>query len=178
MVSDINQITARPHPYISHANDDVRSYLLSRLRPIALAHSYVHLSDDLTSNASYVEPGSIAGQNDRGVYFEGTNILVKIDGTDEPLANPSKGPSGVLFSAHYDSVSTAPGATDDGMGIATLLELVRYFAHEGRRPRRTAIFFFNNGEEDGLNGAHLYFEHPWSNLTSTFINMEGAASGG
>ena len=40
------------------------------------------------------------------------------------------------------------------------------------------IFFFNNGEEDQLNGAHAYFEHPWSNLTSTFINLEGAASGG
>ncbi|PCH35669.1 Zn-dependent exopeptidase [Wolfiporia cocos MD-104 SS10] len=165
--ADLHQITARPHPYLSHANDDVHAYLLSQLSPIASRHDYVHLSDDLTANASFVVSG-------HGVYFEGANILVKIDGTD-----PSSSlPDGVLFSAHYDSVSTAPGATDDGMGVVTLVELVRYFASPEHRPRRTAIFFINNGEEDGLNGAYAYWRHPWSNLTANFINLEGAASGG
>lgn len=166
----ISQITARPHPYISHANDDVRTYILSRLRLLAKRHEYIHLSDDMTSNVTY-----IAAQ-DHAVYFEGTNVLLKIDGTDSSLSSP--GPDGVLFSCHYDSVSTAPGATDDGMGVVTLLEMAEYFATPERRPRRTAIFFFNNGEEDQLNGAHAFFEHPWSNLTSVFINLEGAASGG
>lgn len=132
----------------------------------------MHLSDDLKANVTY------AVGNARAVYFEGTNVLLKVDGTDSPLADPDSGPDGILFSCHYDSVSTAPGATDDGMGVATLLELAEYFSVPERRPRRTAIFFFNNGEEDSLNGAHAYFEHPWSNLTSSFINLEGAASGG
>lgn len=120
----------------------------------------------MVSNATFsTERGSY--------YFEGTNILVKIDGTDSQ-ANLD----GVLFSAHYDSVSTAPGATDDGMGTVTLLQMVEYLSNPERRPRRTAVFFFNNGEEDGLNGAHVLFEHPWANLTSTFVNLEGAAAGG
>lgn len=84
-----------------------------------------------------------------GVYFEGTNILVKIDGTDPKYQH--KG--GVLFSAHYDSVSTAPGPTDDGMGVVTLMQMVEYLAE--RRPKRTAVFNINNGEEDGLHGAHV-----------------------
>ena len=84
----------------------------------------------------------------------------------------------MLFSCHFDSVSTGLGATDDGMAVATLLELAEYLSLPENRPRRTAIFFFNNGEEDYLNGAHAYYEHPWSNLTSVFINLEGAASGG
>ena len=84
-----------------------------------------------------------------GVYFEGTNILVKIDGTDPTYDR--KG--GVLFSAHYDSVSTAPGTTDDGMGVATLLQMVDYLART--RQKRTAVFNINNGEEDGLHGAHV-----------------------
>ena len=163
------QITTRPHPYISHANDDVRDYILSRLQPLADRHDYIHLSDDLSSNITYI------AAKDHAVYFEGTNVLLKIDGTEPSLGTK---PDGVLFSCHYDSVSTAPGATDDGMGVATLLQMAELFAHPSRRPRRTAIFFFNNGEEDQLNGAHAYFEHPWSNLTSTFINLEGAASGG
>ncbi|RDX48595.1 hypothetical protein OH76DRAFT_1352007 [Lentinus brumalis] len=168
----LSKITARPHPYISHANDDVRTYILSRLRRLTDRHDYIHLSDDLTSNVTYV------AARDHAVYFEGTNVLLKIDGTDSPLASPESAPDGVLFSCHYDSVSSAPGATDDGMGVVTLLEMAEYFAQPDRRPRRTAIFFFNNGEEDQLNGAHAYFEHQWSNLTSTFINLEGAASGG
>jgi Zn-dependent M28 family amino/carboxypeptidase len=121
----------------------------------------------MTSNATYVLLG-------RGFYFEGTNILVKIDGTDAPAIRSQ----GVVFSAHYDSVSTAPGATDNGMGVATLLQMVEYLSVPERRPRRTAVFLFNNGEEDGLNGVHAYFEHPWSNLTTTFVNLEGAAAGG
>ncbi|OSC97539.1 hypothetical protein PYCCODRAFT_1419229 [Trametes coccinea BRFM310] len=158
-------ITTRPHPYISHANDAVRRYILSRLEPLAGRHEHVHLSDDMTSNVTFAIGG------DRIIYFEGTNVLLKIDGTDSSR-------DGVLFSCHYDSVSSAPGATDDGMGVATLLELAEYLSAPERRPRRTAVFFFNNGEEDYLNGAHAYFEHPWSNLTSVFINLEGAASGG
>ena len=82
------------------------------------------------------------------MYFEGTNVLVKVDG----LEDAKVGAGGVLFSAHYDSVSTAPGATDDGMGVATLLQLVQLLAEN--RGRRTAVFNINNGEEDFLNGAH------------------------
>ncbi|KAI0657787.1 hypothetical protein C8Q70DRAFT_264499 [Cubamyces menziesii] len=161
----LSTITTQPHPYNSHANDAVRAYILSRIEPLAARHGYVSLSSDIISNVTHV---AAAGHV---VYFEGTNVLLKIDGTD-----PSD--DGVLFSCHYDSVSSAPGATDDGMGVATLLEMAEYLSAPERRPRRTAILFFNNGEEDQLNGAHAYFEHPWSNLTSTFINLEGAASGG
>lgn len=99
--------------------------------------------DDLRSNGSWAS-------GDYGVYFEGTNVLVRIDGTDPRYRDQG----GVLFSAHYDSVSTAPGATDDGMGVATLLQLIEYFARN--RAERTAIFNINNGEEDWLNGAHAY----------------------
>ncbi|KAJ8697185.1 hypothetical protein PTI98_006984 [Pleurotus ostreatus] len=97
------------------------------------------------------------------------NILVKIDGSDSTSA-------GVLFSAHYDSVSTAAGATDDGMGVSTLIQLVDYFAQNP--PERTVLFNINNGEEDWLNGAHAFLQHPWSKIPDTFLNLEGAASGG
>ncbi|CAA7263132.1 unnamed protein product [Cyclocybe aegerita] len=164
---DLRHITAHPHPYNSHANDHVREYLLSRLHTITQDYPHVHIADDLSSNGSWA--GSLYG-----VYFEGTNLLVKIDGTDSSSSGAATG--GILFSAHYDSVSTAPGATDDGMGVATLLQLVKYFSKN--RMRRTAVFNINNGEEDWLNGAHAFLEHPWSNLTEVFLNLEGAAAGG
>jgi Zn-dependent M28 family amino/carboxypeptidase len=140
----------------------------------------------LISNASWVLPSSSLG-----TYFEGTNIFAKVEGTDPAYTSGG----GVLFSSHYDSVSTAPGVTDVGLGVVTMLQLVEYFAEN--RPKRTAVFFFNNGEEDGLNGAHLYVPHvlqksprdslsqrrsflghPWAKLVDTFFNLEGAAAGG
>lgn len=119
----------------------VRTYILERLEAVASHYPHVHVTSDLVSNASWASPL-------RATYFEGTNILVKIDGSDAQYQE--KG--GVLFSAHYDSVSTAPGVTDNGMGVVTLMSMVKYLAE--RRPKRTAIFNINNGEEDGLNGAH------------------------
>jgi hypothetical protein len=132
--ADLHTIAARPHPYNSHANDAVRKHILTRLHSVP----GVEIANDLLSNGSWAGPTY-------GTYFEGTNILVKINGTDPEL-------DGVLFSAHYDSVSTASGATDDGMGVVTLLQLVQYFARN--RGKRTAVFNINNGEEDWLNGAH------------------------
>ncbi|KAG7452279.1 uncharacterized protein BT62DRAFT_960318 [Guyanagaster necrorhizus] len=162
---DLHKIAQRPHPYNSHANDAVRSYILKRVHDIAAGHRHIHVVDDMVSNGSWSSKAC-------GVYFEGTNILVKIDGTEKEYTEHG----GVLFSAHYDSVSTAPGATDDGMGVATLLQLIEFFVKN--RPKRTAVFNINNGEEDSLNGAHAFLAHPWSNITDTFLNLEGAASGG
>jgi Zn-dependent M28 family amino/carboxypeptidase len=103
------------------------------------------------------------------VYFEGTNLLLKIDGTDKEEQEA------VLFSAHYDSVSTAPGATDDGMGVTTLLQLVEYFA--SNRMQRTAIFNINNGEEDWLNGAHAYVIYSSWELVLNFDLDSGSTRG-
>lgn len=103
----------------------------------------MHVANDLVSNKTWFS-SELGGAH--AEYFEGTNILVKVDGT-----SGSKN-GGVLFSAHYDSVSTARGAADDGMGVATLIQLVKLFAVQ-RQPR-TAVFNINNGEEDGLHGAH------------------------
>ncbi|CAE6493520.1 unnamed protein product [Rhizoctonia solani] len=159
---DLQQITQVPHPYNSHSNGQVRDYLLHRLRAISHVHSGVEIEDDRLSNGTYTGRGQV-------VYFEGDNLLVKIEGRDPAL-------SAVLFSAHFDSVSTGLGATDDGMGVVTLLQLVEYYGRN--KPKRTVIFNINNGEEDWLNGAHAFLDHPWSKLPKTFLNLEGAGNGG
>ncbi|KAI0055717.1 Zn-dependent exopeptidase [Artomyces pyxidatus] len=159
---DLNFLAARPHPYNSHANDVVREYVLQRVQDIASGHEHVHIVNDTTSTAAFF-------YTNRAVYFEGNNIIVKVDGTDETA-------KGVLFSAHFDSVSTAPGATDDSMSVTALLQMLAYLAEN--RPRLTAVFNINNGEEDGLHGAIAFLQHPWSNLTTKFLNVEGAGSGG
>jgi len=62
------------------------------------------------------------------------------------------------------------------MGVATLLQLVKYFA-ENRQPR-AAVFNINNGEEDWLNGAHacvniLPLSSQLSHFPVDFWNIHG-----
>lgn len=119
------------------------------MQDVAGSYPFVDIDNDLTSNVTFGTRTSQISSAGTALYFEGSNILVRINGT-----KPDAAPRGaVLLSAHFDSVSTAPGATDDGMGVATLLAMLDFFVKN--RPKRTVIFNLNNGEEDGLNGARV-----------------------
>ncbi|CAE7194976.1 hypothetical protein CFE70_007493 [Pyrenophora teres f. teres 0-1] len=177
--ADLEHITRRFHPYNSHANDHVREYLLSRIQGIVatkhLDGSQVEIIDDLTSNATFSSGAT-------SVYFEGTNIIVAIRGSedDEPFNSTDRRPNngGVLVNAHYDSVSSGYGATDDGVGVVTVLQLLSYFTESHNWPKRTIILLLNNGEEDFLNGAKAFMRNPISRVPHTFVNLEGAGAGG
>jgi hypothetical protein len=183
--SDLEHITREFHPYNSHANDHVRDYLLTRVKDAIaakkLGSDQVEVIDDNISNATF-SSGSTT------VYFEGTNIIVTIRGSedDEPFHSPQSSPPGerrpdngaVLVNAHYDSVSSGYGATDDGVGVVTVLQLLSYFTEPKNWPKRTVILLLNNGEEDFLNGAKAFMRHPISQIPHTFVNLEGAGAGG
>jgi Zn-dependent M28 family amino/carboxypeptidase len=59
----------------------------------------------------------------------------------------------VVFSAHFDSVLMAPGATDDGIRVIVLVKTLEFLSKN--RPRRMAVFNFDNGEHQ-LHGAQAY----------------------
>lgn len=183
--SDLEHITRRFHPYNSHENDDVRAFLLARVKDIIksknLDKDKVTVIDDNISNATFAEGRT-------SIYFEGTNIIVAIRGSedDEPFHSPQSSPPGqrrrdnvgVLVNAHYDSVSSGYGATDDGVGVVTVLQLLSYFTESNNWPKRTVILLLNNGEEDWLHGAKAFMRHPISQIPHTFVNLEGAGAGG
>jgi acetylornithine deacetylase/succinyl-diaminopimelate desuccinylase-like protein len=81
------------------------------------------------------------------------NVVATLKGTD------SNDDRKILISAHLDSraqldndsTSFAPGANDDGSGIAALLEMVRIMS--SRIFPATIIFMAVTGEEHGLYGA-------------------------
>ena len=75
-----------------------------------------------------------------------------------------------------DSVSTSNGVTDNGMGTAVAIELLRYFVQHP--PQHTVIFLFNNFEEGGLVGADLFVNHPWFSTIKLYVNLEGTGAGG
>ena len=103
------------------------------------------LEDQLRTLGWTVSPQVAIGCANHGVCARTTNVVAALAGED-----PAQG--AILVSAHYDSVGAGPGASDDGLGTATLLETARALAR-GPRPRRTMIFLFTDGEEAGLLGA-------------------------
>lgn len=46
-----------------------------------------------------------------------------------------------------------PGATDDSVAVVSLIQMAEYLASS--RPARSIILLFDDGEEDGLHGAHM-----------------------
>lgn len=179
---DLKEISKGFHPYNSHRSDDVRLFLLSKIDQTlkrnnassviekgavvnTSAKKSVIVYDDLVSNATF-------GENGITVYFEGTNIMVQVIGSEADSL------SGVLVNAHYDSVSTGYGVTDDGMGVVSILQLISHFSIPENQPKRSITFLLNNGEEDFLNGATAFMTHPLSKKPHIFLNLEGAGAGG
>jgi carboxypeptidase Q len=81
----------------------------------------------------------------------GFNVIADLPGTE---------PSGefVLLGAHLDSVGTGTGATDNGSGVAVMMEAMRILKTIGVKPRRTIRIGLWGGEEEGLLGSKAYVQ--------------------
>jgi len=62
----------------------------------------------------------------------------------------------VLIGAHFDSWDLGQGAIDNGSGVAAVLDAARILKSLGIVPRRTILFVFFSGEEQGLLGSRAY----------------------
>ncbi|KAK8058245.1 peptidase family M28 [Apiospora phragmitis] len=200
---DLKKLSNGYHPYNSRKNDKVRDWLLTRIDellkangvaygvesaamrvPTADTNAPVVVFNDVMSNLTFSAASSVASTAPSvSTYFEGTNIIVYVRGSQDDEGDwwrhggqPSSG--GSMVNAHYDSVSTGHGATDDGVGVVTLLQLIKHFTTEGNQPTKGFVALFNNGEEDYLNGARVFGRHPVSAFPRVFLNLEGAGAGG
>jgi hypothetical protein len=182
---DLQLLTSSYHPYNSRRNDEVHDWLLKRIETIVKENDGVaYIFEDNTSNLTFSSAG-IPPSPGVSVYFEGTNIIVYVpdeeDDTSKWWQDPSGKPStrnAVLVNAHYDSVSTGFGSTDDGVGVICVLQLLKYFTTPRNNPKNGVVLLLNNGEEDFLNGANVFSQHPMSKIVSSFLNLEGAGAGG
>jgi Zn-dependent M28 family amino/carboxypeptidase len=74
-----------------------------------------------------------------------------------------------LYTAHWDHLGVKPdlpgadkiynGAIDNGMGVASILEIAEAFAH-GKPPARSVAFISVTLEEQGLLGSQYFAAHP------------------
>ena len=79
----------------------------------------------------------------------GYNTIAEVPGSD--LTDEV-----VMLGAHLDSWHSGTGATDNGAGVAAVMEAVRILQAAGLRPRRTIRVGLWTGEEQGLFGSKAY----------------------
>ena len=143
-----------PHPTGSAANGVVRGRVI----------------DELTKLGYQPEVQTGFSCDDFGTCATVKNILARLDGA-EPGAS-------VLLSAHYDSVPAGPGASDDGAGVAAVIEIARALKSMPA-PRHSIIILIDDGEEAGLLGAHAFVtQSPWAKDVRAAVNLEARGTSG
>ncbi|KAI8077690.1 uncharacterized protein BX664DRAFT_270385 [Halteromyces radiatus] len=160
-----------PHSANQQGNADMYHWLSHTLTQFADQAEKNNIKVDLITN----DTTNLVVKRDRYSedeywYVESRNVMIRLHGQQGSVDNA------LMINAHYDSVSTSHGVTDNGMGTATALELLNYFVQNP--PQRTLIFLFNNYEEGGLIGAQSFVNHPWFSTIKLFVNLEGTGSGG
>lgn len=168
-------ISSLKHPLSSHANDYLHDYLKNAIEEMVEAVPFIEMACDREDNHTiYINQHDVfdkTNDDNRIIYYESSNLLVKLQGADASLP-------GILVSSHFDSVPTSFGTTDDGMGVASMLAALQRFTELGKQPLRTVVFNFNNNEEFGLLGAESFIQHKWFKDVKFFINLEGTGAGG
>ena len=154
-----------PHPVESAANRVVRDRIIQRFREFGY---------------SPVIQKARACSRRRGRCANVENIVVLPRNVGPTLSRPrptERGPSIVLGVAHYDSVPKGPGASDDGSGVATMLECARMLRNT---PSRNPIgFLITDGEEAGLLGAEAFVaDGALSRNVRAIVNVENRGTSG
>jgi hypothetical protein len=152
---DLQVIAREPHPVGAPANARVRDHLVGQLLALGLR-------PEVQRAAVFRAPA--------GDVVVVENVLVRLPGSASTGA--------VLVTAHYDSVVNGPGAGDDGMAVAAMLETLRAL-RAGPPPRNDLIFLFSDGEEPGMYGAQAFVErHPWAPDVRVVFGFDADAPSG
>lgn len=142
-----------PHPLGSPEAEAVRERLVGELQRLGYQ--------------PHVQEAFVCGGN--SVCGRVRNVVARLEGRE--------GGKAVLLNAHYDSVGAGPGASDDGMGVAALLEIARVL-RTGPSPPRPVLFLFDEGEESGLLGAQAFMGSPLAGEVGVVVNLEARGTSG
>lgn len=143
-----------PHPIGSAANEAVRTRVVNELARLGY-------KPQVQAGFACSEYGDCAAVN---------NVVARLDGSESGSA--------VLIAAHYDSVPAAPGDSDDGAGVAAVLEIARAL-QSLPQPRHSIILLVDDGEEAGLLGARAFvYSHPWAKEVRAAVNLDARGTAG
>ena len=102
------------------------------------------------------------------------NVIGKITGSTFPNET-------VSYGGHWDAFGIGPpdaqgrtirpGAADDAVGLAAMLEVARLFKAAPAPPQRTVLFAAWTAEERGLLGSEYYAQHPLYPMETMAANL-------
>jgi len=106
-------------------------------------------------------------------HFDSSNVLAILPGTNHP-------DEVLMISAHWDAYgigepdeqgrTVRPGANDDALGVAGVLEIARVLK-AGPPLERSVVFAAWTAEESGLLGSNAYAKDPVYPLATTVANL-------
>lgn len=145
-------IGRRPHG--SPAAARARDYVSGELRALGF--------DVRVQDVEAVHP-------ERGLTARVRNVIARHDGSR---------PEGIALVAHYDSRPESPGAADDALGVATVIEAARQLIDGG--PLAHALYvLITDAEEVGLMGARgLVTDPEIAGRVRAFLNFDGTGGAG
>jgi len=142
-------ISREPHVTGSPEIYQVRDYLLGELRSLGL-----NPETQVVVAQNHFRENKVALAE---------NIFAKIPGTNSTQA--------ILIIGHYDTGPTSPGAADDGIAVAAMLETARALK-AGHPLENDIIFLFSDAEESAFSGANAARKHPWVADVGLVLNLE------
>lgn len=105
------------------------------------------------------------------------NVVARLASANE--LTPADQKHSLLVNCHYDSAPGSPGASDDAVNCAIMLEVLRVLSRRKQALRHPVIFLFNGAEENILQGSHGFItQHQWAKEVAAFVNLEACGAGG
>lgn len=153
----VEEISREPHFVNSSNHEIVFKYLENELIKLGL-ETQVQEEDVLTKFNTLVHT---------------KNLIARIEGYQNSKA--------LLLLSHYDSAphSKSKGASDDGNGLAVILESVRAFLASNSTHKNDIVIVFSDSEEVGLNGAYAFAKNnPLADDIGLIINFEARGTSG
>lgn len=157
-MTHVQMLAKQPHPMGSIEHGVVRDYIFNTLATNGLQPS--------------IQTATAVNRTADSMLVAATtqNVVARLQGTNNTKA--------LLLSSHYDSRPQAFGASDDGAGVAAMLETLRALK-SGAPLQNDVIFLFTDGEEDGLLGANAFTdEHPWAKDVGVVLNFDARGNSG
>jgi hypothetical protein len=156
----VHALASGPRPVGTDAHRRALAYVVAQLRELGLQPQV---------QETVAESSPRWGQS----FGRVSNVVARLPGLEDDPDAPV-----VLLMAHYDSAQSGPGASDDAVGTAVLLETLRAL-REAQVPRHDVIALFTDAEEVGLMGAMAFAEdHPWAERVGVVLNFEARGTRG